>query len=674
MSNEYNGDKIVLRDTQGNQMSLPLFFKLAIRNSDGSHVVQPSSGLYRNGSTEFHGAWDMGCNGATDVIVRTPTSGTVVYVGGAGGFGPNLVIVKEDSQERYHYFGHMSSASVQQGSTVNQGDEVGIAGGYGGSEGAWNPSAYPIHLHYEIMDINFKVSGGNSTNKAHVIDPMTAFDESTLPSGWQYGYDPDHPSNNYAAKNYNWDYIPLDSGAVDFGPPGGNTPSEPFYTDGYVYDVSTHQTDSIVQTLCDDSATGGMILRFAWNDGLDNKVSSHLAKCQAAGIPVGFYSSSDKNITADGETAYKSMMEAQAEFLYGTLGIKPEDCKLGVWLDLETWGEAAGASGCGISANPDDTVKQIELFREVFSTKNYPVLGFYCNRNELTESAQGYGLINATTSDWKSYPFWYSRPGASRSTVDSELAEYGLPNSYLWQDGYPNFWSPDKTYTYKNVDNDTVLQAIPTSGGGGSGDGGSGSYTLEVLVDVIPPKRIYFNPNPGLLTIDADLRNKEQNIEILTDAENATIYYTLDGSAPYEYDTSDLGAITYSISASAKAYDEPIKIYSDTHIRAIAISSTGDISSFDDILAKGSGTFLYSYTVIAPKWSMEREAYALEDEKSHEALYEENKQAFILEHTAETIEDVVYAAVHLSEKTGGESEASEEVPDIEPADNDTTES
>jgi hypothetical protein len=665
MANEYNGDKIVLRDTEGNQMSLPLFFKLATRNSDGSHVAQPSSGVYRNGSTEFHGGWDMGCNGATDIIIRTTTAGTAVYVGGCGGFGPNLVIIKEDTQNRYHYFGHMASASVQQGDTVEQGDEVGIAGGYGGNASSgWNPSAYPIHLHYEIMNKNLMVDGGYSTDKQNVIDPMTAFDEATLPSGWQYGYDPDHPSNDYAAVNYNWDYIPLDTGAIDFGPPGGDVPSEPFFTDGYVYDLSTHQTQAEVQELRNDSTTGGFVLRFAWNSGQDGKVASHLADAKAANVPVGFYSAADKNITYDGEAAYRTMIEAQAELLATTMSIKPSDCPLGVWLDLESWGVALGGNGCGMSATPAENLRQIEIFREVFGNKGFPTCGWYSSKNELMN-----GMLDNTDESWKEFPYWYARPGASRSTVDSEMANFGITNCYLWQDGDGGSnWSPDKTYRHRNVDNDTVLKAIPTTGGGGGGGGGGGSYTLEILVDVIPPKRIYFNPNPGLLTIDANLQNREQSIEILTDAEDATIYYTLDGSAPYEYVTSDFGNITYALSTSATAYSGPIKIYSDTHIRAIAISASGGLAVFDDILAKGSGTFIYSYRVVAPEWSVEREAYALEDSASHEALYEENKQAFILEHTKETIEDVVYASVHLSSNTGGESEASEETPEIEPAD------
>lgn len=666
MPNEYNGDKIVLRDTQSNQMSLPLFFKLATRNSDGSHTVQPSSGLYRNGSTEFHGAWDMGCNGATDIVVRTPTAGTVVYVGGAGGFGPNLVIVKEDSQERYHYFGHMASAAVQQGSKVEQGDEVGIAGGYGGSEGAWNPSAYPIHLHYEIMDINFKVSGGNSTNKAHVIDPMTAFDESTLPSGWQYGYDPAHPSNNYAAKNYNWDYIPLDSGAVDFGPSGGTTPSEPYYPTAPCHDIAHPQVSGGSLNPCinaiADAKDAGVIIQVGSIRSSGFKVDSHFDPAEAVkkvfdrGLGLGIYFYNYAEYATDQTQAFQDALN-----YLQTIGATKEKVNLGVWLDTE-YNSELGYDPVP-SKDPSVNYAYVERFMDVFSEAGYPVAGVYSSASNF-EPWYGRSRIGDKPI-WAAY--WTGTfDTVNRSSLESYLPEAAYTNVYLMQ--YSDRGSVPGWSGF--LDCVKVLAPMPTVGSGGGG--GEGSYTLEVLVDVIPPKRIYFNPNPGVLSIDADLQNREQEVEILTDAKDATIYYTLDGSSPYDYNTSDVGNITYAISESANVYEEPIKIYSDTHIRAVAIPSTGEISSFDDILAKGSGTFLYSYKVITPEWSVEREAYALEDAKSHESLYEENKQAFILEHTKEAIEDIVYAAVHLSENTGGESESSEEVPAVEPADNDTT--
>lgn len=662
MPNEYNGDKIVLRDTDSNQMSLPRFFQLATRNSDGSHIAQPSSGLYRNGSTEFHGGWDMGCDGATDVIIRTPAGGTVVYVGGAVGFGPNLVIIKEDNYERYHYFGHLASASVSQGAAVEQGDKVGIAGGYGGSPGAWDPAAYPIHLHYEIMDINFIVSGGWSTDINHVIDPMTAFDEATLPVGWQYGYDPEHPANDYAAAHFNWDYIALDNGASDFGPPSGDIPSDPFFTDKRVYDISMYQSSAKSIELASDNTTGGFIIKWGQanstsNYWQDSNFLTHLANARAGGIPVGFYFYWEINPDGLSDSDITTLFKAVFQYLTDA-GVTPETTSLGLWLDFE-------GSHSATKVNNDHVV---ELFNQIGISLGYPVVGFYTYKSFLD--------ANFTIDSIKAYPFWYSRPGVSRTTVDSEIATYGFSAAYLWQDGYPDGgWSPDISYTHQDVDNDTVLTPIPTtggsgegSGGGGSGDGGGGSYTLEVLVDVIPPKRIYFSPNPGVFNIDADLQNRQQHIEITTDAIVANIYFTIDGSSPYEYVVDADYTVTYTLSQSAQAYTGPISIYSDTHIRAIAIAQPTASGQPIEILAKGSGTYLYKYRVLAPDWDAEREAYALADIQTHEALFEENMQAFIIEHSEETIEDVVYTVVHLSENTGGESAASEEIPDVKPAD------
>lgn len=647
MANEYNGDKIVLRDTSGTQMSLPRFFQLALVSEDGSHTTKPTSGLYRNDDSEFHGGWDIGTSGASDVPARTPTSGTAVYVGEAGGFGPNLVIIKEDNYERYHYFGHMASASVTQGSSVQQGDIVGIIGGYGGSSGNWNPSTYAIHLHYEIMTKNFKVSGGTSGDKEDVLDPMDVFDDATLPSGWLFGYDPQTKPSSYAAKDgiNNWDYIKLDKDAVDFGPPGGAVAAEPFFTEKYVYDVSRWQTDAEVKKLCGDSNTGGLIFRFAWNDEQDSKVSDHLAKAIDAKIPVGFYAASDKNITSDGESAYKKMVEAQAKLLAETMKVAPKDCLLGVWQDLEDWGESPGSSGCGWSSSASDNLKQIQIFQEVFSAKGYATIGWYTNKNGVNTN-----MVGNTDSSWKEYPFWYSRPGSSRSTVDSELDDFGISNCYLWQDGYDPYWSSDKSYIHKNVDNDTVMQPIPVAGSGGGGGGESGgSYTevVDVTVEVVPPKRIYFSPVPGVIETKAsqlDKRNKE--ITISTDADSADLYYTIDGSSPYQYKAVD-GAVTYELSSSAIHYENPVKIFKDTHIRVIAVpaDTTG---TFDEPLAKGSGTFLFKYQDLVHDWEAEKKAYAISDDNA--SFFEENLQAFLRLHATQTDEEILYANVYKHDK------------------------
>lgn len=420
-----------------------------------------------------------------------------------------------------------------------------------------------------------------------------------------------------------------------------------FYTDKCVYDVSYAQSAETVQALCNDTTTGGLILRFAWNDELDSKVTGHLTKCKAANIPVGFYSASNKNITADGEAAYKAMLEAQRDLLNNTLNITANDCLIGIWLDLETWGESAGSSGCGISATPDENVRQIELFREVFGALNFPVLGFYCNRNELSQH-----LVGASTNEWKTYPFWYSRPGASRSTVDSELSNYGITNAYVWQDGFPNdggdpwaeWWSPDKTYVHKQIDgnwldNDTILKPIPTSGGGGGGT------VSSVTVSVVDPKRIYFSPTPTVFFGEDEFLDLEQEITITTDAENAEIYYTLDGSSPYEYQRV-VGNENwqYVLSSHAVKYTEPIIIKTDTHLRVIAVPS-GTTSAIDPLLAKGSGTYLFNFTPTAYSWDDEQYAYRLMSEDKKVKYFEENRQAFLRYHAEETTEEILYNTI-----------------------------
>lgn len=629
MGNEYNGDRIVLRDTSGNQMSLARFFELALNDGNG-HGTTPSQGKTSSFNPNHH-AWDMHSSGLIDVVpVRTPTFGTVTRAGDGwnGGMGTCAIITDEKGLE--HRFMHMAEGSLQVtvGDTVSQGDTLGKIGSTGDSTGP--------HLHYDVL------SGGT-----RIDDPIDAYDSTTLPSGWNMVD---------AAAAGNWNYIQLDDTATDYGPPGGETPSEPFFTDGYVYDLSTHQTQAEVQELCNDSTTGGFVLRFAWNSGQDGKVDSHLADARAADVPVGFYSASDKNITYDGEAAYRTMIEAQAELLATTMSIKPSDCLLGVWLDLESWGVALGGNGCGMSATPAENLRQIEIFREVFGNKGFPTCGWYSNKNELTN-----GMLGNTDESWKEFPYWYARPGASRSTVDSEIANFGITNCYLWQDGDGGSnWSPDKTYRHRNVDNDTVLQPIPTSGGGGGGGGGGGSYTevIKVTVDVIPPKRIYFSPVPGIIpTLDTRLDEREQQITITTDADNASLYYTLDGSSPYQYTTNN-GTTAYTVAANALLYSSSITINKDTHIRVIAVpSGTSPGMTFDEPLAKGSGTFLFQYQSVAQTWEEEQKSYATSD--GAVSFFEENKQAFLRLHAEQTDEEILYTEVYRHDTQVAESDASD---------------
>ena len=656
---EYKDNKIVLRDTQGNQMSLPLFFKLALRNESGTHLCNPSSGLYRNGSTEFHGGWDISANSQTDVLARTPAGGSVVYLGGAGGFGPNLIIIKEDSYNRYHYFGHLASAYVHQGDVVQQGDVVGIIGGYGGHEGSWDPTAYPIHLHYEIMDKNIMVDGGWSTDIDHVLDPMDVFDETTLPANWYFGYDPNYPSRDYAAVNYNWDYIPLDNGAIDFGPPGGETPSEPFFTDKHLYDIGWPQSSDIKR--CIDSIVasdaGGMVIEIGYIDGDGFHEFSRWADQNYNAAQAAAYA---KTKTAVGVYIYnyaefgsdtKSAIQQGLTYLTGN-GVQPTDLNLGIWLDIDSEG---GGDDPYLSNDVETNMINVKDFIDTCNNAGFVCAGIYAPSAVLESSK--------FRCDYSfNIPIWCAAIGDGNITFDQATYENLMQR-------FPSFTDYTKMYLYQyswvqrvsgwseNLDGDRQFFPIPTSGGGGGG-GGGGSYTevIKVTVDVIPPKRLYFTPVPGLIDTESDLLSaREATITITTDADNADIYYTVDGSSPYQYNYNGSTAV-YALAANALLYENSITIYKDTHIRAIAVPNninSGDF--FDEPLAKGSGTYLFKYQYLNQDWEQEQQAYATSD--GNTSFFEENRQAFLRLHDSLDEEEVLYADVYVHDTQVPEEDA-----------------
>lgn len=616
MGNEYNADgKIILRDTSGNQMSLPRFFQLALVDGNGNYA-RPTSHHHLD-------AWDMGTGGALTVPARTPVFGTVIaanQTGWNGEMGTSVII--DEGNGRTHYFMHMveNSLVVSVGDEVKQGDKLGLIGNTGNSFGA--------HLHYDVRE------GGS-----RIGDPMLAYDCTTLPSGWNF---PDAVDNGN-----NWDYIPLDQTATDYGPPGGETPSEPFFTDKCLYDISTYQSGAKSTELATDTTTGGFIIKWGQANSLsnyfqDDKFTTHLQNANDHDIPVGFYFYWEMNPDGLSDSDITNLFTAVFQYLTDA-GVTPENTKLGIWLDYE------GSH----SATPANNDHVVELFNQVGTELGFPVVGFYTYKSFLD--------ANFTVASVKDYPFWYSRPGVSRSTVDSELSGYGFTAAYLWQDGYPDGggWSPSKTYYHQDVDNDTVLQPIPTTGGGGGG-GGGGSYTevIKVTVDVIPPKRIYFSPVPGIIpTLDTRLDEREQQITITTDADNASLYYTLDGSSPYQYTTNN-GTTAYTVAANALLYSSSITINKDTHIRVIAVpSGTSPGMTFDEPLAKGSGTFLFQYQNVAQTWEEEQKSYATSD--GAVSFFEENKQAFLRLHAEQTDEEILYTEVYRHDTQVAESDASD---------------
>lgn len=609
MPNEYNASGgIILRSTDGSQMSLPRFFQLALDDGNG-HTAHPMN------ARAGHYAWDMGTNNSLTVPVRTPSFGTITSAGDGwnGGMGTHVIVTDDSGNE--HRFMHMveNSVTVSVGDSVSQGDTLGLIGSTGDST--------TPHLHYDVMK-----------NGSLYTDPIEAYDCSTLPSGWNFA--------DAVANNQNWDYIRLDRGASDYGPPGGSSPSEPYLPDAPCYDISWAQATGGTLNECLDaiaaSSSGGVIIQvgafrntgFVPEDRFDPAQALAYAISRNLAVGVYFYNYADytENLT----TAF------QAALAYlGTIGATKDKLKLGVWIDTEYNSQ--------LDYDPvpssDKAVNYayVERFMDVFDAAEYPVAGVYSSA-AFFEDHYGSSRIGSKPI-WAAY--WVgSFSDVDRSSLDAYLPEADYTKVYIMQytsSATVSGWSG-------RLDGNKVLTALPTSGSGGGGGGGT-VEVIKVTVDVIPPKRIYFSPVPGVISPNTALLSaRVATIHLSTDANNAAIFYTTDGSAPYNY-TRNNNTTVFTLSATAKAYSNSITITKDTHIRAVAVpAGTTPGSTITELLAKASATYLFRYTGTAQSWDSEKEAYALSDDTV--SYFEENKQAFLLLHDQETSEEILYGAVY----------------------------
>ena len=612
MPNEYSADgKIILRSSDGTQMSLPRFYQLALVDGNGNYA--------RPTSWRGHNAWDMGVAGATTVPAVTPVFGTVTgcaQTGYNGGMGTYVII--EDEKGQQHRFMHMieNSLVVSSGDSVSQGDKLGIIGNTGDSDGA--------HLHYDV-----------TVNGSRIADPIDAFDCTTLPSGWNFGDAVDNGNN--------WDYIELDKAATDYGPPGGDTPSEPYYPDQPCHDIGWPQVSGGSLSSCIDAiaAAGhaGVIIQvgairssgFEAESSFNPSDAVSEALNQNLGLGIYFY-----NYAPYESDSTQAFHDALAYL--DTIGATKDKVKLGVWLDTEYNPQYSYDP----VPNPDPSVNYayVERFLNIFGTE-YPVAGIY------SSAANFEGWYGHTRIGDK--PIWAAYWTGSFDTVDRSTLDYYLPEAdytkvYLMQysdSGTVPGWSG-------TLDCVKVLEPMPTSGsGGGGGGGGGGEYTevIKVTVDVKPPKRIYFNPNPGLIDSPTDLlSDRSATITLTTDADNADLYYTTDGSSPYQYSYVN-GNLAYAVAANAQLYESSIIINKDTHIRVVAVpTGTGLGGSFEEPLAKGSGTYLFKYHSLIQSWEDEQKSYATSE--GDVSFFEENRQAFLRLHAEQTDEEILYATTY----------------------------
>jgi hypothetical protein len=624
MPNEYNNDKIVLRDTSGNQMSLPRFFQLAL--TDGSNGTTPYAGPSRMFNT-----WIMETNLNNTVPVRTPVYGTVSDCGSDSVRGTFVKI--DEGNGRVHQFESLASGSLQvvAGDQVNQGDMLGYIGNTGYSPGT-NP-----HLSYVVLD-----SGGTE-----LPDPINAFDNTTLPAGW---------TMDGAASAGNWDYIQLDRTATDYGPPGGDVPSEPFFTDQPCYDISHPQGGNAINPIIQSQA-GGVIIgvgRFGWDDGQGHSGSDGYVEqttwptdiaAAKGNIPFGLY--------------FYSYIKASEYEQYGfeqgltslqNAGITPADVSMGIWIDIE--------DAITVTTDKARNFALVQKFCNTFLNAGYPLVGLY---------SMASGLRNwYNQSDLAEFPLWAAAIGDGQITFANATRDNPYLTNFLPEDLYKNVYLFQYSWVQRvagyndNLDGDRVLLPMPTEGGGGGG-GGGGDYTevINVTVEVIAPKRIYFSPNPGIIQTESELLSERTaTIEITTDADNAYLYYTTDGSAPYQY-TPVLGGVVNAVAANALLYDEPIVINKDTHIRVVAVPAgkePGDI--FEKPLAKGSGTYLFEYHNLSQEWEEEQKSYATSDDNT--SFFEENLQAFLRVHAELTEEEVLYTDVYTHDSQVEEEDAKDD--------------
>lgn len=620
MGNEYNtSGQVVLRDTSGNQMSLPRFFQLALIDGNGNYA-RPTSHHHLD-------AWDMGTGTALTVPARTPVFGTVIVANQTGwndGMGTSVVI--DEGNGRTHYFMHLveNSLLVSVGDEVKQGDTVGLIGNTGDSQGA--------HLHYDVRQSGSRIG-----------DPILAFDSATLPTGWNF---PDAVDNGN-----NWDYIPLDKTATDYGPPGGDTPSEPFFPQAECYDISWAQVVNGSLNTCIDAiannGSGGVIIQVGAirNSGFEAASSFNPAEAVQrvldAGLGLGIYFYNYANYENDMTSAFEDALA-----YLQTIGATKDKINMGVWIDTEQGGSWDPTP----SADTNINYAFIERFMNVFDNADYPFAGVYSSAGTFTiypASSIGDKPIWAAYVD---FPF----ESATRATLESYLPESTYTKVYIFQ----HSWVGRVPGYNGDLDCDKVLMPMPTSGGGGGGGGGEYTEVIKVTVDVIPPKRIYFSPVPGVIPTGNELLSeREQIITITTDADNADLYYTVDGSSPYQY-TNNNDTVVYALAANALRYSNSITINKDTHIRVIAVPAGTSIGvPFDEPLAKGSGTFLFQYHNLAQAWEDEQKSYATSD--GDVSFFEENRQAFLRLHAEQTDEEILYAEVYRHDTQVIEEDASD---------------
>lgn len=429
-----------------------------------------------------------------------------------------------------------------------------------------------------------------------------------------------------------------------------------FFTDKHIFDIGhpqTHTADGIrgcIDKIVAADAGGiiigvGKILNSGfeefqdWSDSTCNAAQAVVYAMAKTAVGVYFY-----NFAEFGNDT-KSAVQQGLAYL-SNAGITPDDLKLGIWLDIDS--EGGGTSHDPYLSNDVDTnMVNVKDFIDTCTAAGHYCAGIYTTLGVL-KSAK-------FRCDYSfNIPIWCAWINDGHMTFEQSSWEFMVEE-------VPSMASYTKVYLHQyswiqhvsgwayDLDGDKQFQPIPTSSGGGGG----GGTVSSVTVSVVSPKRIYFSPNPTAFLGETEIGEQEKEISISTDAGNADLYYTIDGSSPYQYQRI-VGneEWMYTLSDTAIKYTEPVKITTDTHFRVVAVPA-GTESAISELLARGSGTFLFNFEPTAYSWDEEQYAYRLQDDNNTK-FFEENRQAFLRYHAEETTEEILYnTVIAISEQATG---------------------
>ncbi|MFB5660921.1 murein hydrolase activator EnvC family protein [Alteribacillus sp. HJP-4] len=138
----------------------------AAPSDSGGTLMKPAEGSY---TSEYGQRWgrmhhgiDIGSGGRSGIPIVAAESGTVVNSSYMNGYG-NTVMISHNigGKQITTLYAHMSSTKVSSGQSISRGDQIGVMGETGASQG--------VHLHFEVHEGSWNGSKSNSVNPRNYL-------------------------------------------------------------------------------------------------------------------------------------------------------------------------------------------------------------------------------------------------------------------------------------------------------------------------------------------------------------------------------------------------------------------------------------------------------------------------------------------------------------------------